>query len=39
VSATWLSPFGPLTFSLAQPFNDKGADETEVFQFQLGTTF
>lgn len=39
VSATWLSPFGPLTFSLAQPFNDKGTDETEVFQFQLGTTF
>ncbi|MDH5435903.1 MAG: outer membrane protein assembly factor BamA [Gammaproteobacteria bacterium] len=39
VSATWLSPFGALTFSLAETLNDEAGDETEFFQFQLGTSF
>ncbi|MDH5614774.1 MAG: BamA/TamA family outer membrane protein, partial [Gammaproteobacteria bacterium] len=38
VSATWLSPFGALTFSLGQTLNDEAGDDTEVFQFQLGAT-
>lgn len=39
VGIMWFSPLGPLTFSFAQPLNDKDGDETEVFQFTLGTTF
>lgn len=39
VSMTWLSPVGALTFSLAQALNDKPEDETEVFQFSIGTVF
>ncbi len=37
--ATWLSSFGPLTFSLAKPLNAGEEDEEEVFQFQMGQTF
>lgn len=36
---TWISGFGPLTFSLAKPLNDGEFDETEVFQFSLGRGF
>lgn len=36
---TWISGFGPLTFSLAKPLNDAPEDETEVFQFSLGRSF
>ncbi|MDR2187270.1 MAG: outer membrane protein assembly factor BamA [Azonexus sp.] len=39
VSASWISPIGPLKFSLGVPLNKKPGDEAEVFQFQLGTTF
>lgn len=39
LSATWLSPIGPLTFSLAKALNEKPNDETELFQFSLGATF
>ncbi|MDR2838357.1 MAG: outer membrane protein assembly factor BamA [Azonexus sp.] len=39
VSASWISPIGPLKFSLGMPLNKKPGDETETFQFQLGTTF
>lgn len=39
LSATWLSPIGPLTFSLAKALNDKAGDETEIFQFSLGAAF
>lgn len=35
----WMSPVGPLTFSLAEPLNETGADRTETFQFSLGTEF
>ncbi|WP_205596266.1 outer membrane protein assembly factor BamA [Modicisalibacter sp. 'Wilcox'] len=36
---SWLTPVGPLTFSIAQPLNDKSGDDTQVFQFSLGQTF
>lgn len=39
ISAAWISPLGPLKFSVAQPLNDKPGDKTERFQFQMGTTF
>jgi len=39
LSAIWLSPIGVLSFSLAKPLNDKEGDQTEAFQFTLGTTF
>ncbi|QDD13496.1 outer membrane protein assembly factor BamA [Candidatus Methylopumilus rimovensis] len=35
----WISPFGPLKLVIAQPFNDKPTDRTEVFQFQMGQQF
>jgi outer membrane protein insertion porin family len=36
---TWVSTFGPLTFSLAKPLNAGEEDEEEVFQFSMGQTF
>ena len=39
VGATWLSGFGPITFSIAKPLNSVDLDETEVFQFSLGNQF
>ncbi len=36
VAATWLSPLGPLKFSLAYPINDQDEDDTQVFQFSFG---
>ena len=39
LGATWLSGFGPITFSIAKPLNSEEYDETEVFQFSLGNQF
>ena len=39
LSAIWVSPFGPMTVSIAQPFNKQDDDETEIFQFAVGSTF
>ena len=39
VSLIWLSPIGPLSFSLSNPLNDKPSDNTESFQFTLGSFF
>jgi outer membrane protein insertion porin family len=39
ISLSWISPVGPLKFSIAQPLNSKDGDKTERVQFQLGTTF
>ena len=36
---TWITPLGPLTFSLAKALNAKGEDDTQSFQFSLGTPF
>ncbi len=37
VSFQWLTPVGPMTFSLARALNADDQDETESFQFTLGT--
>lgn len=37
-SAIWLSPIGPMVFSLAKPVREFDEDKTETFQFTLGTT-
>ncbi len=37
--ASWLSPIGALTISFATPLTDHARDQTEFFQFSLGTTF
>jgi outer membrane protein insertion porin family len=39
IGATWITGFGPITFSIAQPFNDGEFDQDEVFQFTLGRGF
>lgn len=39
IGLTWLSGFGPLTFSLAWPLHKQELDETEEFEFSLGTSF
>ncbi|MFT4615675.1 MAG: outer membrane protein insertion porin family, partial [Bacteroidia bacterium] len=39
VGVTWITGFGPMTFSLAQPLNSGEFDEEEVFQFTLGRGF
>ena len=36
---TWISGFGPLTFSIAKPLNAGDEDEEEGFQFSMGQTF
>lgn len=39
VTASWISPIGPLKFSFGRPLNKQEGDRTEAFQFQMGTTF
>lgn len=39
IGGTWLSGFGPITVSLASPFNNSEFDEKEVFQFSMGQGF
>lgn len=39
LAVLWVSPMGPLKFSVAQPISKKSGDETEVFQFTLGNVF
>ncbi|MDO8953462.1 MAG: outer membrane protein assembly factor BamA [Gammaproteobacteria bacterium] len=39
VGIEWVSPLGPLGFSLAAPLNKKPGDNTQIFQFTLGTFF
>ncbi|MCW5584358.1 MAG: BamA/TamA family outer membrane protein, partial [Gammaproteobacteria bacterium] len=39
IEADWLTPFGPITVSLAQPLNLRKNDEREVFQLSLGANF
>ena len=35
----WMSPIGPMNFTLAYPVTKKTGDKTETFRFNLGTTF
>ncbi len=39
LGATWLSPFGVLSVSYAQPFNQGDEDDEEKFQFNFGQAF
>ena len=39
VGLDWLTPVGPLSFSFAHPISKKDTDITEIFRFNLGTTF
>ncbi|HQS02677.1 MAG: outer membrane protein assembly factor BamA [Halothiobacillus sp. 20-53-49] len=39
VGFNWISPVGPLVFSVAKPLNSKPGDLTQVFQFTVGTSF
>ena len=39
VGVAWISPLGPLKFSLAFPLNKKKGDDVQRFQFQIGTSF
>ncbi len=39
LGALWLSPFGPLNVSFAIPLNEKDNDQTEKFQFGMGSSF
>jgi len=39
LTASWISPMGPLKFSFGRPLNKSATDKTEAFQFQMGTTF
>ena len=39
IALDWLTPIGPLNFSLSQPITKGKKDETETFRFNLGTTF
>ena len=39
LSGIWLSPFGMLSISIAQPFRDQPGDDIQKFQFTFGTNF
>ena len=39
VALNWSSPIGPMTFILSQNLSKADTDETESFNFNLGTTF
>ncbi|MFZ9034990.1 MAG: outer membrane protein assembly factor BamA [Francisellaceae bacterium] len=39
VEFRWISPLGPLAFSLAKPLNVKTGQSTNIFQFTLGQNF
>lgn len=39
IGVAWISPLGPLKFSIAAPLNDKETDDVQRFQFQIGTGF
>jgi len=39
IGIDWLTPVGPLSFTLAEPITKSDTDKTESFRFNLGTTF
>ena len=39
IALDWLTPIGPLSFSLTEPISKSSSDVTESFRFNLGTTF
>lgn len=39
IGLTWITGFGPLTFSLSKALRENEDDDVEVFQFSLGNSF
>ena len=39
IGVDWLTPIGPLNFSLSQPISKADTDKTESFRFNIGTSF
>lgn len=39
LGVSWLSPMGPLSFSIGKALNEKTSDDAEIFQFSLGQSF
>ena len=39
IGLDWLTPVGPLTFSLAYPITKEATDREETFRFNIGTSF
>ena len=39
IGIDWITPIGPLSFTLAQALSKSSTDKTETFRFNLGTTF
>jgi outer membrane protein insertion porin family len=39
IALDWISPVGPMNFSLAYPVTKETGDKTESFRFNLGTSF
>ena len=39
IGVDWFTPIGPMNFSISQAISKASSDETEGFQFNLGTTF
>ena len=39
IAASWISPLGPMTFVFSTNISKASSDETEGFNFNLGTTF
>ncbi len=39
LSIEWITPIGPLQLVFAKPLNDKKGDDTNTFEFNLGTRF
>jgi outer membrane protein insertion porin family len=39
IAGIWMSPFGMLSISVAQPFRDQPGDDIQRFQFNFGTNF
>ncbi|MGH8120654.1 MAG: BamA/TamA family outer membrane protein, partial [Gammaproteobacteria bacterium] len=39
LSGIWVSPFGIISMSVAQPFGDEPTDDIQEFQFTFGSSF
>ena len=39
LALAWMTPIGPLSFTYASALNSKSTDDTEGFQFSIGSTF
>ncbi|NCW74496.1 MAG: hypothetical protein EBW06_07940 [Gammaproteobacteria bacterium] len=39
LALAWMTPIGPLSFTYAAALNSESTDETEGFQFSIGSTF